>query len=485
MNLKFQLFPTVAPTELQNLSNTLPASSQRIPELDHIFEKIAQGQGNSLSALECLWCVLKKEEWDQERSLNEVNSTSKQLWIEAVNNELLRYYLLRGYLRYFLENQPFITSLIDSFNTFKNNLSDHECIADLIDAVAEINLPSRIIYSVVTKCCQWNLGKHELLKILWENTGINTVDLDEFTITVANFFDISSHNSDFKNDTDKASLDDWLVKCLNQELDIPNKQAKAVENILIGFRKEFASQYPSFIDWLKFHYQKGDRAKHLSESARRKLGELIGAVNFSDFANLIKLVAKSLPEMQGAKNNPQINQLFKRSYFWQNYSDKFSQVRIFIPSTSEGIVENNLHNQYTVLARDYRSEPTEICVFDFDLCLIVEFFRGKDSEIRLFPCDRYPSIRQMLFERNDLSIGDIRRLGGEVHDHIYLWQSNCERWLYKHGILPNSGLNVFKVDKTQEYPYNVYTGMVSNISDEQLEQRDRKLSYWQPPTCRV
>jgi hypothetical protein len=483
MNLKPQSIPTVAPTKLQNFSNTLSASSQRIPELDHIFKKVAQGQGNALSALECLWCVLKKEEWDEVRSLNEANSTSKQLWIEAVNNKLLRYYLLRGYLRHFVENQTFATSLIDSFNTFKNNLSDNEYIADLIDAVSEINLPSKIIYSVVTKCYQWDLGKHELLKILWENTGINTVDLDEFTITVAKFFNISSHNSDFKHDTDKVSLDDWLIKCLNQELDISNKQAKAVENILIDVRKEDASQYPSFIDWLKFHYQKGDRAKYLSESARRKLSELIGAINFSDFENLIKLVAKSLPNMYGNKTNPQINQLFKRSYFWQNYSDKFSQVRIFIPSTSERIVGNSLYNQYTVLQMDYRSEPTEICIFDFNSCLIVEFFRGKDSEIRLFPCDRYPHIRQILFERNDLSIFDIRRLGGEIHDHIYLWQSNCERWLDKHGISPNLGLSIFKVDKNQEYPYNISRGMDSKISSEQLAERNRKLSYWQPPSC--
>jgi hypothetical protein len=482
MNLKFQLFPTVAPTELQNLSNSLPASSQRIPELDHIFEKIAQGQGNSLSALECLWCVLKKEEWDQERSLNEVNSTSKQLWIEAVNNELLRYYLLRGYLRYFLENQLFVTSLIDSFNTFKNNLSDHECIADLIDAVAEINLPSRIMYSVVTKCCQWNLGKHELLKILWENTGINTVDLDGFTITVAKFFDISSHNSNFKHDIDKVSLDNWLVKCLNQESDISNKQANAVEDILIGVRKEEASQYPSFIDWLKFHYQKGDRAKYLSESARRKLNDLIGAINFSDFAKLIKLVAESLPKMHGRKTNFQINQLFRRSYFWQNYSDKFAQVRIFIPSTSERIVSDGLYNQYTVLKMDYRSEPTEICVFDFNSCLIVEFFRGKNSEVRLFPCGRYPNIRQILFEKNDFSINEIRQLDGEVHDHIILWQSSCERWLYKHGISPNSGLSMFKVGENQQYPYNSAHGIDSNPPFDKLEEREERLEDWKPPS---
>ena len=482
MNLKLQLISFSVPTELQNFSNTLSESYQKIPELDYIFERIAQGEGNTLSDLECLWCVLKKEEWDQVRSRQEAVQihSSQQLWITATHNELLKYYLLRGYLRFYLEKQPFAVSLVETFDKFKESLPKDDITAITIQAISSI--PIQGIYPIVCNSAQISWGKQEILGFIHENAGVVTIDLSEFTLEVASFFSIESQNARINPDSKNTTMSRWLVKCLNQETDILGKQVKAVETILAKVHKEDVEKYPEFIEWLKQYYQKGDLAKYLSDNAKRKLKEWIGTINFADFAKLIKLVAKSLPEMQGNRTNPQINQLFRRSYFWQNYSDKFEQVRILLPSTSERIVSNSLYNQYTVLKADCRSETTEVCVFDFNSCLIVEFFRGKDSEIRLFSCDRYPHIREILFKHTSLSISDIRRLGGEVHDHLLLWQSSCERWLYKHGISPNSGLSMFKIGDNQQYPYNLVLGINSNVSSEKLTERNRKLSYWKPPS---
>jgi hypothetical protein len=477
MNLRLQLVPQVSPFRLAELADDIPPSSRNIPNIDQILEKINNGQSSTLSAVDCFWCVLKKTAWDNQRSPQEAINSSKQLWIAAIENKLLKYYLLRGYLRGYLENQTFSLSLKEAFDSFKNALPKNDVTAVLIQAISLI--PTQGVYPIVYNSAQIQWGKREILEFIQEYTGLVTIDLSGFTLEVASFFSIESQNARIKSDDYNVRMGSWLINCLNQETDIIGEQAKAVEIILAEVRKEDGGKYLEFVEWLKQNYQKGDRAKYLSERARRKLREWIGAVNFADFAKLIRLVADSLPDFENNRKNKQKNQLLKRSYFWENYSDNFSEVRIFIPTSSERIISSSFLNEYTILY-GYHSEPTEICVFDFDTHIIVEFFRGKSSEIRLFSCLEDITIRDKLFSSNSLSISDIRHLGGKIHDHAYFWQYYCERWLSKHNIYPNSTLTMFRIDNNHYVPYTKDGGMPSPTFD-QTQKRRESSERFNPP----
>jgi hypothetical protein len=126
-----------------------------------------------------------------------------------------------------------------------------------------------------------------------------------------------------------------------------------------------------------------------------------------------------------------------------------------LPQESLSIIGNQFNQNVELLESD-GSDPTEVCIFDFGEWLIVEFFRGKGGEMRLFP-----SHKNRLFEESKLSIKKIRRLGGEIHDHKDFWQYICVQWLLEKNIHPNPGTP----------PYRKPT-------DEELRKRQRKLVRW-------
>jgi len=472
MNLRLQLIPQSSPVELSKLADNLSPSSQNIPRIDQILEKINNGQASSLSPVDCFWCVRDKIAWDNQRSPQEATklSSSQQLWIAATQNKLLKYYLLRGYLRFYLENQPFASSLKQTFYNFKNALPKNDSTAVLIEALSLI--PIQGIYPIVYNSAQVQWGKQEISEFILEHTGLVVIDLSQFIIEVASFFSIESQNARIKSDSDNTSMSRWLVKCLNQETDIISKQSKAVETILNEVRKEDGGQYPEFVEWLKQNYQKGDRVKHLSEKARHKLRDWVGAVNFADFEKLVdiilygefadgKLVINTNKFISKGNSN---RKLKSRKDFWSNYSDRFEDIRIFIPELSREKISNVLYNGVTIIQPDETGLITEICIFDFNKLIVAEFFRGKgkDSEMRLFRDEE--RTRQILFNSPTLSVKDIRDLGGEEKYHTGDWQKECERVLAEYGIYPNDDLNEFTFSGGDKRPYNRDNGILSKAT---------------------
>lgn len=116
--------------------------------------------------------------------------------------------------------------------------------------------------------------------------------------------------------------------------------------------------------------------------------------------------------------------------------------------------------------KDDGSNPTEICIFDFGEWFVVEFFRGKGSETRLLP--KNLKNQQILFGQNQLSVKQIRYLGGDRHDHVFLWQYYCRQWLEKRKIYPNPG--------TKPYP---------KPTEYQLTDRWRGLQRWESEIQRL
>ena len=176
--------------------------------------------------------------------------------------------------------------------------------------------------------------------------------------------------------------------------------------------------------------------------------------------------------------NYQRNQLERRKGFWSNYSDRFERLRILVPASTSWISQE-LTRDIDILVNDGSNE-TEICIFDFGDWFIVEFFRGS-SEILLFNRHYSANVEKTLFQSPNLSISDIRRLyrfGGEIHDHVFLWQYYAEKWLRtQHNIYPNDGITRFKGLGSQYNQYTPTTGLPTPAVDKQ-RIREQKLARW-------
>lgn len=267
----------------------------------------------------------------------------------------------------------------------------------------------------------------------------------------------------------------WLINCLEEMLS--EDQIKATDYLLTNISAEIAGDLPNLVEWVKLNFKpKNSNSKwhQLSRKAKEALRKWIGAVNYKDFENIVDLllqeeIVKILAIEQGK------NQLQSRKSFWANYSDRFEQIRIFLPQRSINVLGDRLPSNVQPLIED--GSDTEVCIFNFGTWLIVEFFRGKGSETRFFSSNYSPQIAQELLEQNQLSVKYIRSLNCEkVHDHVYGWQSDCEQWLREHQILPNEGTKQF-IGLERIGEYNAIIGLPP-LSSEKQQQREKQLRDW-------
>jgi hypothetical protein len=244
----------------------------------------------------------------------------------------------------------------------------------------------------------------------------------------------------------------WLLRCLN-EMSL-EKQVNAVNYLLTNVSKKVASNHPQLVEWLRLNYRSGEGWYRLSEQAKQKLREWIGAINYADFQTLVDLILNRLH-----LENWEQNQLRKRRKFWADYSNRFERLRILLPQTSLNVIGYELNKDVDMLEND-GSDSTEVCIFDFGEWLVVEFFRGRGSETRLLPNN--VKNQQLLFNESKLSVKRIRNLGYDRHDHVYLWQVFCPQWLEQKRIQPNSSTEVYRTPTA-----------------DKLRQREQKLERWQ------
>ncbi len=264
---------------------------------------------------------------------------------------------------------------------------------------------------------------------------------------------VARHFSDLK--LPKEQQVEWLIHCLN-EMSL-QQQFSAVEVLLTQVPIKVGGSFPSLVAWLRKHYNPqvtGERWYKLSEGAKRALREWIGAVNYGDFANLVDRLLNVLSLEKWERN-----QLESRRKFWFDYSNRFERIRILLPQTSVTALENRVFTTDIETLGIDGSAPTEVCIFDFGEWFVVEIFRGTGSETRLFR--RNAQTEQVFFGSPKLSVKKIRRLGGEKHDHVFLWQVYCPEWLQNKGIYPNPG-----------------TPPPRQPTEEDKQKRPGKLKWW-------
>ncbi|MBD6615709.1 hypothetical protein FNW02_07650 [Komarekiella sp. 'clone 1'] len=446
MNFQFSISslpetPQCSPNQLINLASNLSDITISIPSVDKILEAIEQGKADQVSQLDWVYCIHAKAQWDQQ-NIDRSWKTSAAIWKVAISNSWLQHQLLWRLALYYSgqQEQVLAKSLAESFDVFANS-----------DLVSHL-LPVQIIRALCDKqagrelakiACEQRVNRTELLNAIRDSLPVWIPLFSQFVENITPYFStiISANKSQVK----------WLLSCLDEMSD--SQRIEAVNHLLTNVSNSVATNHSSLVDWLQNNYRNGENWYKLSDPARQKLREWIGGINYGDFQKLVNIILNKL-DLQDFESN----QLSRRRDFWANYSNRFERLRILLPKTSQIAIGYQIQGDVDLLEDD-GSDRTEVCIFDFGEWFVVEFFRGRGSETRLFP--KNSRNQQILFGESTLSVKRIRCLGGDKHDHVFLWQIFSRAWLANNGIVPNPN-----------------TQPSRNPTAEQLRQRENKLERW-------
>jgi EH_Signature domain len=450
-------------------SNSRLSSLQDLPDLDfphlrnldEIIDVVESGRSNSIQLLEWLYCIYYKSEWDvlhPDRSL----LTSQKIWLLAKQIKPLKKILFWDLALFYGESESsrFANSLVESFKSFVAESIDDRKIVRFIKILAssspEIGIASTSKQYLLTPhrlFNQYNLPTHRIKSLILVYDLI--ADL---------FIGIEKPN-------DKQVK--WLLDCLEQMT--VEQEVKAIDRLLSTIGAEIGIEHPDLVNWISARYRlESDKYRwnQLSVRAREALRKWEGAVNYGDFQKLVDIIL----------HHPHIyleiherRRLQNRQIFWSNYTDRFVRIRILLPQSTLSSVKDNLNSKdICILENDINQ--TEVCIFDFDEWLVVEFFRGDRSETRIFRTT--PDLERTLFHSPNLSTSRIHNLGGEIHDHLQYWQHDCEKWLRKRekGIRPNDGIKFFKITPDLTLNYNPENGIP--LSSDKARKREQALTRW-------
>jgi hypothetical protein len=417
-NQLLELAKKLGSDDFAELSKLINVEQFQARSIDEILVDIENDRSDSVSALEWVYLIHTKEEWDREH-LSQSVSTSKAIWQVAMSDSWLRQILCwQLALHYGDYQQVLAPSLV-------------ECLAEFIPHIQKIKpLFGSIIQAISGSQPASKLAKIAHAHLLTPQQLLEKAQLPSETAITIDALDYVA--AVFCTNPTIEQVE-WLLKCLDKM--IVEQQLKAVEYILTDRKtKTLGDTLTPLIEWIQRHYgprTTGDLWHRLSDNAKQALRDWIGSVNYNDFANLVSNLLDIL-QIEDFERN----QLRRRREFWAKYTNRFQRIRILVPQDSIDLCGDGFIADIEILKRD-GSSPTEVCIFDFGSHFVVEFFRGVGSETRLFA--RTNKIEQQLFGSHKLSVKCLRRLGGEVHDHKYLWQFYCEQWLRGKGISLNPG----------------------------------------------
>jgi hypothetical protein len=429
-------------------------------DLDEIIYAIDCDQSESIQLLEWLYCIFYKSEWDtfhQNRSL----STSQKIWLAANHIEQLKKFLFWDLALTHGSNcgKKLADSLVEGFKSFSPKTDEDKIIIYIINVLAgessDILIAKMSQRSIRTPQGLFNSLKLPTYKIQALVLAYNHIaDL---------FIDIKTPNNDQVQ---------WLLYCL-EEMSV-NQEIEAIDKLLVTIGSEIGIHHPTLVRWISAKYSSGDDNYYwnqLSSRARQALRKWQGAVNYGDFQKLVDIVLyHSNIYLEGYERK----QLQNRQIFWSNYTDRFERIRILLPQSSFDSIGDRLRNQEIGVLEDDGSK-TEVCIFDFKKWVVIEFFRGSDSETRII--FKTPELERTLFHSNNLSVSSIRHLGGDIHDHKFGWQNACVTWLMEKDIWPNEDIKSFKITPDFEQSYNTITGLPP-LSKDNAEKRERALKRW-------
>ena len=443
-------------TSLEKLKN-FPIERSR--NIDQILAAIEHGQANQVSQLEWVYLIQFKAQWDTEHPDQSI-ATSKAIWEVATYNSWLSRLLLWRLVLYHSTQveKALAPTLAESFPIFVSRTKNSK------------PLPIQIGELVI----QWQPGDH-LARIACEHLLtpkdlLKRAELPQWIPAVRKALDYIPRQFANLHPPNTQQVD-WLLRCLDQMT--IQQRISAADRLLTQVTTKVGGSFPKLVAWLRRYYGTGE----LSKQAQKTLREWIGAVNYEDFQRLVAFLLQKEWLHPQSRESRQLN---SRKEFWANYSNSFERIRILLPQASWNALNhqlNELDNEDIKILDEDGSDPTEVCIFDFGNWFVVEFFRGRGSETRLFR--RTTQIEQLLFDSAKISLKRIRRLGGEVHDHVFCWQGSCEEWLRsrENGILPNESTQYFQGLPKAFSIYDPKTGLPKPSWNDQ-QQREEQLISW-------
>jgi hypothetical protein len=193
-------------------------------------------------------------------------------------------------------------------------------------------------------------------------TPSELVNRDKYTLPpIPIFSEYISEISPYFIKSNQVNSDtvDWLLRCLDQ---MPEReQASSVDFILSNLSIDIAIKFPLLVSWLKNNYNNHQKQALISLVARQNFRNLIGAINYNNFRDLVNLIVNNIY----LKNNDE-KQLINRQLFWSNYSNSFMRIKILLPEQTYSIIGNKFREYQDILKlEDDGSNPTELCIFDF------------------------------------------------------------------------------------------------------------------------
>ncbi|MFY7806187.1 MAG: EH signature domain-containing protein [Limnoraphis robusta] len=480
VEFRFLKIPSHQPYETQNklhlVSENIPKFSLDLPHfstsllrsIDEIIADLQSQNMDKLTKIEWIYYLWIQPQWEQ--NYPEKSKKISQIIWQGISED----FLLADWLKQLLfwriglyyqskkqlvtsQNPPFpviAESLITAFLDWSLTATSGDALS--IQILKTISL-GEIDYEIAN--LSWKYGKtpQELLEKAQLPVSLPVIEL---TLNcVGQIF--------VKNNVSDRSGVEWILRCLQQMS--PQQKLATVEILLTQISDDVLKNHrPKLIEWLRDEYS--TQLDQLSEPAQNSLNRWIGALNYHYIQRLIDLILRFLQPTEFDRK-----QLEERQNFWGNYSDSIRRVRLLLPQSSF----DRLGYQRGDLSCDiFKTCPneTEVIILDLGQYFVIEFLQGVGCEARLIPKNK--EHERVLFNLKQPTIQHLRKLGGDIHDHVVFWQSSCERWLAAKKIYPNADVQCFQGMLQYYGKYDRKTGLRPPEPNKQKE-RDLQLKQWQ------
>lgn len=433
-----------------------------IRTIEVLLRLLNEGFGENISIIEWVNLFDSKGNWDQLHSEEEVNQTTVNI-VKAIvlDPNLVHLALFRAALSIENDTNQFPEILIQNLHLLEEYIPsdrEKEAVRILVSAnkndfksIARMSLLSNktpgqlLAFTGLARCTN-----------LYKNICLSVNDIsEEITLPI--------HEG-------------WIVSTLGELTD--KNRILFINSLITG--EASLKNCDLLVTWLTEHCHPSIENTiwfKINENTKATLRKYIEINNFCNVEQLVRLLL--LPKVIDNLDIDETTQkqIKSRDIFWSHYQESILSIRIIIPDSTFAIISRENFNPDWLEIFEEENASTEIVIIEFKSHIIVEFFRGRASEIRVF--NKNSRNENLLLKEKKVRIDTIRKLFEDgVHDHMFLWQWACEKWLREnYKILPDSHITRFKGLPSSACNYSHKTGLPTP-SQELLENRRNQLEQW-------
>ena len=384
--------------------------------LDTLFSLLKAGHADNIGAVEWLVMVQSKASYDD--AGGDAAQTAHMLWAAAFSRPLLLTVLVRRLVATTSSQRRLADSLREAVQGFTPRTMWHAVEFSKLKALVR--------------------GDHQTFAgmLVKEGRSLSTpLALAPITLGLedrARTLLASLHLSP------KRPAREWLEAQLDAE---PRTAVdKFVESLLTErrFRPFLEKKTPlRTLVLTQYGPWRGRRFDRLSPRAQHTVRDMAGTSVYRDFSEVVYLVRNQRVRWARSLHDSEVKHLRSRSRHWENFQEHFVDFRLLLPSGAHlDDLPPGLRVHASVLRSD-GAEQTEVVVFLLQHHLLVETFRGRPGELRLFA--RSAGLDRILMQA-DLGLHQIRLLPAkEVFHHKGFWQGRLSDELHKLGYPPSAG----------------------------------------------